>query len=177
MLDQHQLHQVVLTFLTEHKSQIERKAIKFGLDPDDFAQDVALFILEHGPRHDSSRASFAAFVFGSLEKKVKRKTVNVLRFAQSIDQDFCYSINARCAVESVIAENACPADRSNDQTVQNSVPGAANLLAIADVVSGMSAREIAKRSKRSKRRVNQILKKMRDEARTQFALNFGCGEA
>jgi hypothetical protein len=171
------LERRVVDFISDHEKQIRSKAAALCMDWQDYRQEIALFILERGHRYDPQRGSLAAFVFGHVDKRLSSRKSDALYHAQSIDGDSSHNISARYAVESLIVEDGCPSNRAIDQAVQGTVPGAANLLAIADTVSGMSAREIARKSKRTKRRVNQVLQKMRDEARTQFALNFGCGEA
>lgn len=164
-------------FVTQHSAQIRKKAAALLTDPRDYAQEVALFIIERQHEYDPKRGVFAAFVFGHVDKKYTRQKSDALHHAQSIDKDDTKNGNLRRKIEAVTTDDEDPPANSLKPAPQHKVPGAANLRDVADAVSGMSAREIAKRSKRSKRRVNQILKKMRDEAKTQYALNFECGEA
>jgi DNA-directed RNA polymerase specialized sigma24 family protein len=168
-------HKLVLDFIPKNKGQIKKKAAALGVDWQDYSQEIALFILERSEHFDARLGSFTAFVFGHVDKRLNRQKNDALYRAQSIDGDCCQSISARHAVESLTAEDAGSEDSAVGQIVRNMAPGATTLLAVADVISGLSAQDVARKCKRTKRRVNQILHKMRDEAKTQFALDLGYG--
>lgn len=158
-----------LIFVSAHSGQIVRKARVLGVEVEDFRQEVLLFILEQGHKYDPARGSFVAFVLGSVERIVRSQVIGGHRYALSLDADDASGEVLRTgleAMETVIDEDPYA------QSSSTQVPGAANLVKIAELISGMSASEIASARKITKRRINQILKRTRDEARSQFALDF-----
>lgn len=160
-----------LVFIRENDGQIRQKAAKFCVDVDDVRQTVCLIFLESGHLFDESRGSLAAFVFGRLEKILARQAGGPLRFALSLDDDTQLGEALRAIVEAkalAVGGNDDVCTDSGDEAA----PGAASLVAIADVISGKSALEFARKRGLTKRRINQILKRVRDDARTQFALDF-----
>lgn len=159
-----------LVFVSTHSGQIVRKAKALGIEVEDFRQEVLLFILEQGHKHDPARGSFVAFVLGSVEKIVRSQETGAHRYALSLDADDASGELLRARLEGVTISS--DDEDSHTQSSPSVVPGAANLANIAEVVSGMSAREIASTRRITRRRVNQMLKRARDEACSQFALDF-----
>jgi DNA-directed RNA polymerase specialized sigma24 family protein len=159
-----------LTFVSANAEQIRGKARKFGFEVEDFQQDVLLFILEHGHKYDGARGNFNAFVFGSLEKIMRHQVLGAHRYAVSLDTDDISGEFLRARLEDVATVS--DEDALHVYSAKGIAPGAAQLVAIAQAISGMSALEFATARGVTKRRVNQILKRARDEARMQFALDF-----
>lgn len=162
-----------LDFISAHHHQIKQKASAWHIDWEDYAQEIALLIIERKDAFDPRRGSFQAFVFGHVEKKLGRCRSDALFCARSIDEESDRGENARRAAEAISSKDENILTDSSSMAIGDQVPGAADLLSISESITGMSAMEIAGKLNLSKRRINQILKKKRDDAKTQFALNFG----
>lgn len=143
-----------VVFLKKHKLQIRMKAAGHrGMDVDDYRQEVALTIVEKAHKFDSSRGSFAAYIFGSLEKRLLRMMDDALYSSVSLDADNLVGKLLNQQIESIAADT--PISNSSDDFQPHSpLPGAGTLLQIADAISGSSANEYASKIGLSKRTVN-----------------------
>ena len=151
----------VTIFITKNASQIRRKTYKLGIEIEDAKQDFALFILENAHKYDPARGSFEAFVFGSMEKIMRRQTTDALLFASSLDdQDDAEAFLSKHLVGASIWED----DSSQLQPTFSNIPAATALLTLAESISGKSSSELSAIWGVTKRRVNQILKRARDDA-------------
>lgn len=146
-------------FIFKNKCQIRGKAQKLGIENEDANQDFALFILENGHKYDPTRGSFDAFVFGNMEKIMRRQTTDVLRYASSLDDQDDAGALLREQEVALIEEESC-----QPKSIFSNSPEAAVLLALADFISGKSISDISAIWGVTKRRVNQILKRARDDA-------------
>ncbi|SFB27800.1 Sigma-70 region 2 [Collimonas sp. OK607] len=163
------MRQPALIFILENKKQIEQKAKKFGVDFDDVCQEICLIFIEKATNFDASRGAFKGFIFGHLDKLLRRKSIGALRFAASIDDSVEKSKMMRVQVESVAMTDA---DETRTYGRCLPAPGQERLEASAQIISGKSARELAVERGITTRRMNQILKNVREEAAVQFDLEF-----
>lgn len=158
-----------LIFVLENQSQIEQKTNKFGMDFADVCQDICLIFLERASSFDASRGTFKSYIFGHLDKLLRRKSFGVLKFAVSLDEDGEKADRMRTQVESV---SMVEADEAITCQKHFTAPGQERLEASAQIISGKSASELAAERGVTKRRINQILKEVREEAAVQFDLEF-----
>ncbi len=157
----------ILIFIFENRKQIQQKANKFNCDFADTCQDVCLIFLENISKFDSTRGTLKAFIFGHLEKMLRRQAIGPLRFALSLDDDDGERIqNVRERMESKFT------DDNNDENIRVAVPGANGLKAIAEAINARSARELGNDLGLTKRRINQMLSKIISESSAQFDFNF-----
>jgi hypothetical protein len=169
-----ELHNVAITFPDAHQLQIRSKAAKWGMDPDDVAQEARLIILEKGDAFDPARGSFPALVFGHLEKRMLRQ-FGAHRFATSLDSDSISGQEMREFVESLPTAHE---DNDLEGQIPPAAPGAAKILSIAGFASGKSAADLAPHlGKVTPRRVRQIFQKLREDRTglNQFELCFDEG--
>jgi hypothetical protein len=158
-----------LVFVRDNRRQIQSKAMKFGVEVDDVCQNVCLIFLEQISKFDSSRGSLRRYIFGHLEQMLHRQTFGPLRFSLSLDDVGGRGDIIRDQVE-LMSSSACldPITRGN----QVAAPGEAGLRTIAEIVSGKSSIELAASRGVTKRRVNQMLKEIRETAMVQFDFEF-----
>lgn len=159
----------VLIFVLENQSQIHQKAIKYGVDVADVSQDVCLVFLEKISNFDPSCGSLRSYIFGHLDKLLHRQSFGALRFAVSLDDDGERAEIIRGQVESAATLDA---DETITYDKRSTAPGQESLEAIAEIISGKSANQLAVERGVSKRRINQILKKVRENATVQFDFEF-----
>ncbi|MDP3844298.1 MAG: hypothetical protein Q8Q81_17320 [Oxalobacteraceae bacterium] len=151
----------VTIFITKNASQIRRKSYKLGIEFEDAKQNFALFILENAHKYDPARGSFEAFVFGSMEKIMRRQTTDALLFASSIEDQG----DAETFLSEHLASESLWEDHLNQlQPTFPNIPGVTALLTLAESISGKSSSELSAIWGVTKRRVNQILKRARDDA-------------
>lgn len=166
-----------LTFILKHKTQIRQKAnLHSWFDFNDYQNEVVVTILEKAHKFDPSLGSFSRFVFGHVEKRLRRVSDDALSRGFSIDDDSERGQFFRTQAESVVED-----DSSNGELCVNQrsemVPGAADLATIADAISGSSAAEWALHMGISKRAVNFKLARAKAQAKYQFSLFDFDGEA
>lgn len=157
-------HQYFFHFIKKHKSQIRQKSYKFSLHREEIENTIFIFIRHNWHKYDPTRGSFEAFIFSSIER-MWRYSNDALDRTQNVSDVF---FDARCEI---VAQDLI-SDSYIDPEGIEPVPGGPNLLSIAIALAGKNSREIAAEMKISKRRANQILKKIRDDAKNQFGLNF-----
>lgn len=162
--------QLVIEFLQEHAEQITTKAAKYTMPREDIVQEVSLIIIEKGSQFDSSKGTFRQFVFGHLEKRMRRQ-LGAHTFAVSLDRDDIIGNETRATIENL----AAPTDHGESTQFDSDRPGIAKALSIAHFVSGKSSSELARLLGVTPRRVRQILQKLRDQHATanQFGFYFG----
>ena len=160
--------QLAVSFPSEHAGQIIGKAVRHGEHPDDIRQEVRLVILEVGFKYDAAIGSFCQFVFGHLEKRLRRRN-SADRFAISLDHSD--NLEMREFIESIPAPSQ---DDHEDDIMDRKFPYSTAILSIANFTSGKSTAEIAANLGVTPRRVRQILQKLGDQAvgSTQFGFAF-----
>lgn len=148
-------------FLNKHKIQIGKIASQFCLTREDVQQEIALFIISRGNDFDAQKSTFEGFVFGHVRDLLKRQTFGALRYAVSIDD------RATCDVlEGLEAQNE--PDYVTEKV--DDLPGIEKLISLAEVMSGKTAVEVAKKMTKTKRCINYKLARDREWAKVQFAL-------
>lgn len=160
----------VLGFLSIHEVQIRQKTACYSwFELKDYQNEVVVTILEKGHKFDPSRGSFARFVFGHVEKRLRRATDDALSHGYSMDDDSDRGQLFRAQTESVVAVDSTDGALYANQGIEM-VPGAADLVAIANVISGFSAAEWALHMGISKRAVNLKLARAKAQAKHQGSL-------
>lgn len=82
----HELRQLAVTFPREHAAQIHAKSAKYGIPREDIRQELSLICLEKGAEFVSSKGSLPQFLFGHLDKRLRRQ-LGAHTFALSLDCD------------------------------------------------------------------------------------------
>lgn len=167
----------ILNFILIHKIQFRQKASRHAwIDFYDYQNEVVLVILEKEHKFDPSRGSFAGFVFGHVEKRLRRYKDDALSRSSSMDDDSDRGVFFRSHAESMFAVDLSTKEICAYQTTEV-VPGAGDLASIADAISGMNASEIGLRMGIGKRAVNMKLARAKADAKRQSSLFKFCGEA
>lgn len=163
-----ELAQLAITFPRAHVVQISTKAARYGVPRDDASQEVSLIIWKMGAVFDPSKGTFCQFVFGHLEKRLRRQ-LGAHTFAISLDRDDTLGEDARSLIENLVA----PAEYEEETAPASSDTFAiTKALAIARFVSGKSSSDLARLLSVTPRRVRQMLQQLREEHATsnQFEL-------
>lgn len=163
-----ELAQLAITFPRTHAVQISTKAARYGVPRDDVSQEVSLIIWEMGAAFDPAKGTFCQFVFGHVEKRLRRQ-LGAHTFAISLDRDDTLGGDTRSLIENL----AAPAEYEEETAPASSdTPAITKALAIARFVSGKSSSDLARPLGVTPRRVRQMLQQLRDEhaASNQFEL-------
>ncbi len=160
--------QLAVTFPRANAAQINAKAAKYRTLADDIAQEVSEIILDKGPTFDPAKGTLCQFVFGHLEKRMRRQ-LGAHTFAISLDRDDSFGMNARGLIENLAAPSE---DDDEPVPVESNKPGIAKALSVTRFVSGKSSSELARLIGVTPRRARQILQQLREEHATsnQFEL-------
>jgi hypothetical protein len=160
--------QLAVTFPRTYAAQINTKAAKHRTPADDIAQEVSEIILDRGAAFDPAKGTLCQFVFGHLEKRMRRQ-LGALTFAVSLDRDDTFGWNARGLIENLAAPSE---DDDEPVPVDSDKPGIAKALSVARFVSGKSSSELARLIGVTPRRARQMLQQLREEHATsdQFEL-------
>lgn len=162
--------QLAVTFPRKYAAQINAKAAKYGTPADDIAQDVSVIILERVAEFDPAKGTLCQFVFGHLEKRMRRQ-LGAHTFAVPLDRDDILGGVTRSLIENV----AAPAEHFDEPVpLDADKAGIAKVLSIARFVSGKSSSDLARALGVTPRRARQILQQLREEHATsnQFELSF-----
>jgi len=151
--------QLAMSFPRAHAAQINTKAAKYRTPAEDIAQEVSEIILAKGPTFNPLKGTLCQFVFGHLEKRMRRQ-LGAHTFAVSLDRDDSFGWNARSLIEKLAAPSQ---DDDEPVPVESSKPGIAKALSIARFVSGKSSSELARLIGVTPRRARQILQQLREE--------------
>ncbi|MBX9900854.1 MAG: hypothetical protein K2Y28_08740 [Burkholderiaceae bacterium] len=154
-------------FINCHQREIFNIARRHNDFFDDVCQDAYVLILEIGDQYDSRKGSFECYIFGHLNQLVRRKNFGPTRFAISIDADSEASKVAEKELTRISLENFTEATNGQER-----VAGHATLDSVANAISARSSIELARSLKLTKRRINQILAKIKNDAASQFGLDF-----
>lgn len=154
-------------FVSSHQREIFIIAKRHKDLFEDVCQDTSLVILEIGNHYDPQKGSFESYIFGHLNQVVKRKTFGPSRFAISLNSDFEISKIIEKELEKISFEKFISIGTDVDQIV-----GHATLESVADAIGARSSAQLAKSLKLTKRRINQILTKIKKDAGNQFGLDF-----
>jgi len=158
-----------LSFISANKKQILIKSRGYWwLDFEDYCNEVVRFILEKGKYFDPARGSFVGYVFGNLERKLRRCHDDALAFSCSLDDDSPQGRLLQAQVETEVQPSAEKLPRCLSPL--ETIPGASDLAMIADALSGFSCQDIAVRMKLSPRRVHQIIAHAKLQALHQTSL-------
>lgn len=171
--------QVLLDFYRDNYLQIKLKAKYYNLSIDDIKGELAHIYYEKGKLFNKRKRSLAAFLFGHLEKKLRRRFNDALYYAVSIDDNSESGKLLRETIEST--KNSSIIDDKNsfgnfEINSSSVVVGASNLASLADAVSGKSTAEIGKEMRLSRRRVNQLILQYQQQAKVQSSFDFFDGE-
>lgn len=150
-------------FLLTHHLQIVQIARANGIDVEDVQQDIAEFIIRHWSTHDPSQATFAAFVFGSIRKILRRQSIGAHRFALSLDCESDFGHKLREQVEAI------PNDEEEDLP-HTKLPGTGDLETIAEAINGRSTCQLAASAGITARHVRNLLESARETAKVQYSL-------
>lgn len=158
VLSRSELAERAVTFPKEHAEQIKSKSAKHRMPRADVSQTVSLIILEKGEEFDPTKGTFAQFVFGHFEKRMRRE-LGALTFAISLDSDDIFGEDARTLIETAALSD----DDSEELPFLPDQPGAAKILAIARFLSGKSISDVARILGVTPRRVRQMLQQIREK--------------
>lgn len=168
-----ELRQLAVTFPRAHAAQINAKAAKYGLSREDVRQELSLICMEKGAEFAPSKGLLPQFLFGHLEKRLRRQ-LGAHTLAISLDRVDALDESTRALIENLSvpaddSESACPSTR--DQ------PGVAKILSVAQFASGKSSSDLARLLGVTSRRIRQILQELREEQVTskQFELSLEGG--
>lgn len=169
-----ELHQLAVMFPRAHSAQINAKAAKYGLSREDVRQELSLICLEKGAEFDPSKGTLPQFLFGHLDKRLRRQ-LGAHTFAISLDRVDALDESTRTLIENLSvltdddSEPACPSTRDH--------PGVAKILSVAQFASGKSSSDLARLLGVTRRRIRQILQELREEQVTsnQFELSLEGG--
>lgn len=160
----------VLNFILIHKTQIRRQVARHAwLEFGDYQNEIALCVIEKGHKFDPSRGSFEHFVFGHVEKRLRRIFDDALSHSNSIDDDSDCGLLFRASAESVTVADASDGGICANQATEV-VPGAGDLASLANAISTLSAAEIGLRMGITKRAVNMKLARAKASAKHQCSL-------
>lgn len=162
------LYGIALKFIADNRRQVETKANACSMEIVDVTQNIHQIFLEKGPFYDPTRGGLREYIFGHLHHLLIRQTIGPLRYASSISDEVIeqYFHDGQEYSDITCFENIEMCD------VNRKVPGHEKLSEIADLISGKSSAQLAALRKKSKRRMNQILAEIRQEALVQFDLKF-----
>jgi hypothetical protein len=169
-----ELHQLAVTFPRAHAAQINAKAAKYGLSREDVRQELSLICLEKGAEFDPSKGTLPQFLFGHLDKRLRRQ-LGAHTYAISLDGVEAIDESTRALIENLSvptdddSEPACPSTRD--------LPGVAKILSVAQFASGKSSSDLARLLGVTPRRIRRILQELREEQVTskQFELSLEGG--
>lgn len=163
-----ELAQLAITFPQTHAVQISIKAARYDVPRDDASQEASSIIWEMGPVFDPAKGTFCQFVFGHLDKRLRRQ-LGAHTFAISLDGDDSLGEDTRSLIENLEA----PAEYEEETArLSSDAFATTKALAIARFVSGKSSSDLARLLGVTPRRVRQMLQQLREEhvASNQFEL-------
>lgn len=167
----HELRQLAVTFPREHAAQINAKSAKYGIPREDIRQELSLICMEKGAEFDPSKGTLPQFLFGHLDKRLRRQ-LGAHTFALSLDRDDLLDEGTRALIDNL----SVPTDDDSEPAYPSisDQPGVAKILSIARFASGKSSEDLARLLRVTPRRVRQILQELREEQVTsnQFELCF-----
>jgi len=163
---------VFLDFVRRNTRQIELKARRFKRSPDEVRNTLFIIFAEKIAKFDAKKGNLEAFLFSQLHAVFLRYDTDVCSHAKSLDDPSANGLAFRQTVEHWISSQSSEICFTNTNKNKKEIPGASVLHSLAESASGKSASQIAIKLKVSRRRVNQILKKAREESVFQFGLQF-----
>jgi hypothetical protein len=169
-----ELRQLAVTFPRAHAAQINAKAAKYSLSREDVRQELSLICMEKGPEFDPSKGTLSQFLFGHLDKRLRRQ-LGAHTFAISLDRVDVLEESTRAFIENL----SVPADDDSEPACPSTLdqPGAAKILSVAKFASDKSSSDLARLLKVTPRRIRRILQELREEQVTsnQFELSLEDG--
>lgn len=153
-----ELAERAVMFPKEHAEQIKSKSAKHRMPQADVSQTISLIIWEKGEQFDPTKGTFAQFVFGHFEKRMRRE-LGAHTFAVSLDSDDIFGEDARTLIETAALSD----DDSEELPFLSAQPGLAKILAIARFLSGKSSSDVARILGVTPRRVRQMLQQIREK--------------
>ena len=163
---------VFLDFARRNIRQIEMKARRFNRSPDEIRNILFVIFAEKFPKFDAQKGSLEALLFSQLHAVFLRYDNDVCSFAKSLDDPSKNGLAFRKTVELWISSQANEICFTNTNKNEKEVPGASVLRSLAESASGKSSSQISAKLRISRRRVNQILKKSREDSAFQLGLQF-----
>lgn len=166
-----ELRQLAVTFPRAHAAQINAKAAKYRLSREDVRQELSLICIEKGAEFAPSKGTLLQFLFGHLEKRLRRQ-LGTHTFAISLDRVDTLDESTRALIESLSVPANDDSEPASPFTPDQ--PGVAKILSVARFASGKSSSDLARLLGVTSRRVRQILQELREEQATsnQFELFF-----
>lgn len=166
----YELHQLALTFPRAHAAQINAKAAKYGLSREDVRQELSLICLENGAEFDPSKGALPQFLFGHLDKRLRRQ-LGAHTFAISLDHVDVLDESTRTLIKNLTISADDASDPAYPSTPDQ--PGVAKILSVARFASGKSSSDLARLLGVTPRRIRQIFQELREEQATssQFELS------
>jgi hypothetical protein len=163
-----ELAQLAITFPRAHAAQISAKSAKYGVPREDVRQEASLICWEQGPKYDPAKGTLPQFIFGHLDKRLRRQ-LGAHTFAVSLDREDILDDGTRTLFENMAAPTG---EDSEPYSSVSNQPGAAKILSIARFASGKSSSDLARLLRVTPRRVRQILQQLREDrmASNQFEL-------
>lgn len=157
--------QELLNFCDEYYGQINRKSRRFKLEIDEIKSELAVTYQLKIHLFDPEKGTLAAFLFGHLEKQLKRRLTDALSYSISIDDPSEQGLAFRAHVEAIAHRNLQDNENENlfSSTNADNKHEFAEAISIARAISGKSSAEIAEKLGVSRRRVNQILARIRSQ--------------
>ena len=156
----------VVDFITRNKVQIAQKSrTYFWLCAGDYENEIAKFILEKSSEYDPAKGSPEKFVFGNIEKRLRRGKINPLSYPLSLDSNCEESLALRNAMEEHQLPFAEVIYDRHEAEEQSMTPSKHAVLEIANAISGLDIDDIAALLALSARRVRQLINKMMEDCR------------
>lgn len=156
-------------FIYQNKIQIRRKIDKsYWITFEDYCNEIFLFWFENGHKFNPSLGNQAQFVFGYVDRKIRRGLTDALSYASSIDEENDRGHFIRNTVESISSVSKNPIVETHLPGM--TLPGSGDLASLADVISGKTAHEVALEMRLSKRAVNLKIASAKLKAERQFSI-------
>lgn len=165
-----ELAEFSITLPREHAQQVAAKATKYRLSREDVAQELSVLCLEIGPKYDPAKGTLCQFLFGHLDKRLRRQ-LGPHTFAFSLDRENLDE-SFRVQIENI----AVPSDDDLASQPVWDRPGVSKLSSIANFVSGKSSCDLSRALGVTPRRIRQILQQLREEQITSTQFELGLEE-
>jgi hypothetical protein len=159
------------SFTARNRAQVRAKARQFKMELDEIISSLFVLVSDRLDDFDPSKGSAEAFFFGLLHAQQTRYFRDACCNAMTLDDESPAGLAFSEAVSYTISTASNEPCFTNTSRAGRPV-GTSSLLALADAVSGKSARQIGNDLKVSRRRINQILKQKREEATVQSSFDF-----
>lgn len=164
-----EIARLAVVFPRKHIRQINAKAAKNNIPPEDVGQDVSVIILEKAADFDPKKGTLPQFIFGHWEKRMLGQT-GAHRQAISLDRDDPVGEAARHFAN---AQTVLAVDDSNEITLSLNPQYLAEILSIAGCISGKSCADFALSRGVTPRYVRRALQTLRETGKIPPLLKDG----